>query len=302
MNVGFVGPARENMGFEGAPPWTMMRQWALDAERVGFDVYWVPDELVWEDSESGKADGWWECVALTGAIAATTERIGVGSWVLSALHRNPGLTAKIAATLDEISGGRFVFGFGAGHAGRQGEAFGFPSDATVSRYEESLAVVVPLLRNGSVTFSGEFHSAVDQPLRPSGPRDGDFPIMLAGHGPRNMRLAATFGDIWSGYATSSSQPEAFSEMLDRLEQACGEVGRDPATLTKSIGVFVAAPGHDPEGPFDDLNPIVGSERELVETFGQFAALGVDRLELMVLNDPTTAIPAFEDVIRQVAEL
>ena len=105
---------------------------------------------------------------MLGAIAATTSRASVGSWVLSALHRNPGVTVKAVETLDEISGGRFIFGFGAGHAGRQGEAFGFPADVTVGRYAEALEVVMPLIREGRASFDGRHHRAVDLPNQPRG--------------------------------------------------------------------------------------------------------------------------------------
>ena len=78
----------------------------------------------------------------------------------------------------------FVFGFGSGHAGRQGEAFGFPLDKTVGRYEEALQIVVPLLRDGEADFNGEFHSAVRQQSRPRGPSCGTIPLMLGAHGPQ----------------------------------------------------------------------------------------------------------------------
>ena len=104
----------------------------------------------------GPKQGWWECVALTGAVAAATSRVKVGTWVVSSLHRgNPGITAKAVETLDEISGGRFVFGFGAGHAGRQADAFGLPEDHVIGRFEEALEIIVPLLRHGPRGLRGD---------------------------------------------------------------------------------------------------------------------------------------------------
>ena len=132
LKVGFVLKTLEDPGSRQVLRWTDLKRNATLAERVGFDTVWVADELQWESEEWEEPIGWWECVAVAGAVASSTETISVGTWVLSALHRNPGLTARIAETLDEISGGRFIFGLGSGHAGRQGEAFGFPSDYTVS--------------------------------------------------------------------------------------------------------------------------------------------------------------------------
>ena len=107
---------------------------------------------------------------MVGAVAASTSTIGVGTWVLSALGRNPGLTVKIAETADEISNGRFLLGLGAGHAGDQGATFGYPVDKTVSRYEDALAIIVPALRGETVSSSGTYHQARDLEIRPRGPR------------------------------------------------------------------------------------------------------------------------------------
>lgn len=126
--------------------WDEYREVALRAEVMGFDTVWLPDELLWRP-EGKPQIGVWEGIALAGAVAATTSRIKVGTWVISALHRNPGITAKAVETLDEISGGRFVFGLGAGHAWPgQASAFGLPEDRIFDRYEEALQIIVPLLR------------------------------------------------------------------------------------------------------------------------------------------------------------
>src|SRR5204863_4168080 len=127
--------------------WVDIRALAVRAEELGFDAVWTADELLWRPS-NGKPQGWWEGVAMTAAVAAATSRVKVGTWILSALHRNPGITAKAVETLDEISGSRFVFGLGSGHAGRQAHAFGLPEDHVYSRFEEAVEIIVPLLRRG----------------------------------------------------------------------------------------------------------------------------------------------------------
>jgi alkanesulfonate monooxygenase SsuD/methylene tetrahydromethanopterin reductase-like flavin-dependent oxidoreductase (luciferase family) len=218
--------------------WDEIRATAVRAEELGLDTVWIPDELVWNTAGWPGPRGWWECVAVAGAVAASTSRIGVGSWVLSALHRNPALTAKVVETLDEISGGRFILGFGSGHAGSQGAMFGYPLDSTIGRYEEALQVLIPLLREGHVNFEGEFHTAKNLEQRPRGPRAGRIPIMLGGHGKRTMRLAVEHADIWSCYATQSSLPDAFDAYLELLDEACEAAGRDPSTIGRSAGVVI----------------------------------------------------------------
>jgi alkanesulfonate monooxygenase SsuD/methylene tetrahydromethanopterin reductase-like flavin-dependent oxidoreductase (luciferase family) len=146
VKFGFVPAAFENPETGVKPSWETIRSQAVAAEEAGFDIVWAPDELLWRVPDWHGETGWWECVALTGALAAATSTIQVGTWVLSALHRSPGLSVKVAHTLDEISGGRFVLGLGSGHAGDQGKTFGYPMDKTVGRYEEALEILVPALK------------------------------------------------------------------------------------------------------------------------------------------------------------
>jgi alkanesulfonate monooxygenase SsuD/methylene tetrahydromethanopterin reductase-like flavin-dependent oxidoreductase (luciferase family) len=234
---------------------------------------------------------------MAGAVAASTHRIKVGTWVLSALHRNPGLTAKIADSIDEISGGRFIFGLGAGHAGTQGEAFGFPLDKTVGRYEEALEIIIPLLREGNASHDGEYHSASDLIQRPRGPRRNEIPIMLAGHGPRNIGLAVKHADIWSAFATERSLPEAFSDMMETVNEACEEQDRDPSTLGRSVGVFVEATGVHIGEDLGFGAPLAGSPQEIATQVHRFAEMGFTMLELVVLPDTDESVELMGEVLQ-----
>lgn len=283
------------------PSWPEIRNMAKHAEALGFDTVWVADELLWRIPDWPGPRGWWECVSMAGAVAASTSTVGVGTWVLSALHRNPGLTVKVAETLDEISGGRFILGLGAGHAGDQGATFGYPPDKTVSRYEEALEIVVPALRGEIVSSEGRYHHAQQLEIRPRGPRPGVIPLMLGAHGPRTMRLAARHADIWSAFATESSLPEWFAPMLDRLEEACVSVDRDPATLGRSIGVFVE-PTDDHSAEATGLGvPISGSPAEIAETIARFGEIGVTRVELVPWPGTEESLDAIGPVIELLDE-
>lgn len=270
--------------------WSDYHSIALWAEEVGFDTVWIPDELLWQFSPDADPIGIWECVTVAGAVAAVTSRINIGTWVLSALHRNPGLTVKVAEAIDDISDGRFIFGLGAGHSGTQGKAFGYPPDKVISRYEEALSVIIPAVRDGIVTFEGEFHSAFNQVNIPRGPQGPTMPIMLAGHGPRTIGLAVAHGDIWSGFATTSSLPEAFVDMVRLVDSTCEDQGRDPATLGKSIGVFLEL---TEESVVEETGlgvPLRGSPAEVAEHIHEFAAVGTTMLELIPapFNDESMA--------------
>lgn len=296
LSIGMVLETGQDPVLGTTPRWTDIRRQARSAEEVGFDTVWVPDELQWESDEWNEPMGFWECAATAGAVAASTETVSVGTWVLSALHRNPGLTARIAETLHEISGGRFLFGLGSGHAGRQGEAFGFPADYTVSRYEEAMTIITSLRGKGRASFDGRFHSANDLVMTPRPDGNPTIPLLLGGHRPRTMRLACEHADIWSAFVTSSSQPEALGDLIEQFEKICAESARDPASIGRSIGVVVAPPGNDPEGLLADYEPIQGSVEQIVDTFGRFLEMGWTRLEVMAAGDQDETIEGLEPVV------
>jgi alkanesulfonate monooxygenase SsuD/methylene tetrahydromethanopterin reductase-like flavin-dependent oxidoreductase (luciferase family) len=274
--------------------WTEIRDLAIRAEEIGFDTVWTADELLWRP-EGRRTQGWWECVAMTGAVAAATSRVKVGTWILSALHRNPGITAKAVETLDEISGGRFVFGLGAGHAGRQGHAFGLPEDRVYARFEEALQIIVPLLRAGRADFEGTFHAARDLEQRPVGPRPGRIPIMIGAKGPKMLRQAALHADVWSWYVEERSDLSEFGPRLAELESACVEVGRDPATIGRSAGIAVEPTSFS--GAADVLGvPIRGSAAEIADGFRTFQAGGFDHLEVILWPPTLEALDAMVPVL------
>jgi alkanesulfonate monooxygenase SsuD/methylene tetrahydromethanopterin reductase-like flavin-dependent oxidoreductase (luciferase family) len=228
-------------------------------------------------------------------VAAATSRVKVGTWILSALHRNPGITAKAVETLDEISGGRFVFGLGSGHAGRQAHAFGLPEDHVYARFAEAVEIVVPLLRQGRVNFEGTFHAARDLEHRPVGPRPGRIPIMIGAKGPKMLRLAALHADIWSWYVEERSDLEEFGPRLAALEAACLEVGRDPGTIGRSAGIVVEPTSVTGSAEAFGI-PVRGSAEEIADGFRAFRAGGFTHLEVMLWPPTLAALDAMAPVV------
>jgi alkanesulfonate monooxygenase SsuD/methylene tetrahydromethanopterin reductase-like flavin-dependent oxidoreductase (luciferase family) len=275
--------------------WSEIRDLALRAEEIGFDTVWSPDELVGRLVKDGPVYGFWDGVAVSTAMAVATSRIQVGTWVLSALHRNPGIIAKAAATIDEISGGRFVLGLGAGHAGSGAHTFGLPGDHIYERFEEALEIVVPLLRTGRADFEGTYHLARGLEQLPGGPRPGGIPILIAGHGPKGYRHAARLADIWSCYATERSDVEELGPRVVAFEAACAEVGRDPATIRRSAGVVVAPLATaEYTGLFGSA--ITGSAQEIADAFRTFRAAGFTQLEFMLEPQSQAALEAMAPVL------
>ena len=289
LYTGDVGPDRVTAR------WEELRTLALRAEEIGFDTVWAPDELLWRRTPETER-GFWDGVAMLGALAAVTSRIRIGSWVMSALHRNPGIIAKAVETIDEISGGRFVFGLGAGHAWPgQAKTFGLPEDQVYARFEEALEIIVPLLRGGRADFEGHWHAARDLPQRPVGPRPNGIPIMIGGHGPKGMRHAAKLADVWSCYVEEPDYRAELKRKIAAFDAACAEVGRDPETIGRSAGIDVAPLA----GSADEAPPntsIAGSAETIAEGLRELRAMGFSQLELIPAPQSIEAVEAMAPVL------
>ena len=292
--LGLVLPMGESFVDGSTARWSEIRDLAIQAEAMGFDTVWLADELLWRPVD-GTTRGWWECVAMAGAVAATTSRVNVGTWVLSALHRNPGITAKAVESLDEISAGRFVLGLGSGHAGRQAHAFGLPEDHVFGRFEEAVEIIVPLLRQGRANFEGTFHAARDLEHRPVGPRPGRIPIMVGAKGPKMLQLAVRHADIWSWYVEERSDLTEFGPRLEALLAACDAAGRDPATIGRSAGIVVEPTAVT--GAADVIGvPVRGTPEEIAEAFRSFFEAGFTQLEVVLWPPTPAALEAMAPVM------
>jgi alkanesulfonate monooxygenase SsuD/methylene tetrahydromethanopterin reductase-like flavin-dependent oxidoreductase (luciferase family) len=297
FEIGLVLPMGEWFGGPSMIRWANIRDLAIRAEEIGFDVVWTCDELLWRPADR-EPQGFWDGVAMTGAIAAATSRIKVGTWILSALHRNPGITAKVAETIDEISGGRFVFGLGSGHAGGQAHTFGLPEDHVYGRFAEAIEIIVPLLRSGRADYEGTFHAARDLEHRPAGPRPGRIPLMIGAKGPRMLRMAALHADTWSWFAESRSDLAEFEPWVEALTAACVDVSRDPATIGKSAGLVVE-PTEVGGSEVDFGTPIRGSSEAIADTLRSFGTAGFTNVELVLWPPTLASLDAMAPVIERI---
>jgi alkanesulfonate monooxygenase SsuD/methylene tetrahydromethanopterin reductase-like flavin-dependent oxidoreductase (luciferase family) len=275
--------------------WSEIRAIARRSEEIGFDTIWIADELLWR-MEEGPPRGCWDGISLAGAVAAATSKAKVGTWVLSALHRNPAIIAKTAETLDDISGGRFIFGLGAGHEWPgQARAFGLPEDRIFARFEEALEIIVPLIRDGHANFEGAFYAARDLPQQPRGPRPGAMPLLIGGNGPRGQRAAVRHADIYSCYIEERAAVDEVAPRLASMEAICDELGRDPASIGRSIGVSVRpleAAGFAPSA-------ISGSAEEIADAFRTFRDAGFTQLEIMFGPGTMEALEALAPVVEAI---
>jgi probable F420-dependent oxidoreductase len=278
MKIGLMLPIGQQELLAGPDRWSLFRDMALAAEASGLDSVWCAHHLLLrhdETAEPGGTDGIHEAWTILSAVAAITNRVEIGPLVLCVPFRNPALTAKMATTLDEVSGGRLILGLGCGWHEPEFDAFGYEFDHRVSQFAEALEIIVPMLRSGTATFDGRWQHAADARLAPPGLRSDGPSILIAGKGPRMLELVARHADAWnSAWYGHPDEANELRERISRLHAALDSAGRPRDSLELTAGIFVAA------SPADDDRPeetITGSLDEIAEALAGYGALGVTHL-------------------------
>ena len=268
MRIGVTLPiAQDETAIGRTPTFAETLRFARHAEEAGLDSLWVYDHLIFRtvgEPDEGIREAW----TTKTALAAVVPRVELGSLVMCASFRHPAVMAKMAATLDDVSGGRVILGLGSGWYEPEYEAFGFPFDHRVSRFAEDLEITARLLRGERMDFDGRWRTMREAVLMP--PPDRRVPILVAAKGPRMLKLTATWADAWNT-AWFGAVDERLRSRLAELDQACDEVGRDRATMRRTIGIKVGDPG-DGDG---DATTLVGDTDAIERFFDELAAVGVD---------------------------
>ena len=262
------------------PSWTDVAAFADHAEAIGLDSVWACDHFLSEPPgrpPEGIHEGW----TILSALAASTSRVEVGALVMCVSFRNPALLAKMAVTADAVSGGRLVLGLGAGWYDREYEAFGYPTDHRVGRFEEALRIIAALVRGQSATLEGRYHQVRDAVLLP--PPDRALPILVAAKGLRMLRLTARYADAWNT-AWFGSPDDGLRRRIADLDVAVEAEGRDPSTLRRTVGMDVADPQALAANTADGT-VFTGSVDELARAIDAYEALGFD--DLIVGLEPRT---------------
>ena len=295
LKVGLELPQMEGFRGAGVKGWKEVSEMAVLAEQVGFDSVWFFDHLLYLLRGEDRPRGVWEVWSLVSAVAAITERVEIGTLVMAMGWRNPALLAKMVSTVEEISGGRFILGLGSGYHKLEYDAFGFPFDYKVSRFEEAIQIVHGLLRNGEIDFEGRFHSARECELRPLGPREGGPPILIGTIKPRMLSLTAKYADAWNAhYAHTSNSLEGAIELREIVDAACRKEGRDPSTLERTVTVLIADATADPwwdrlpSAQLIDqppLKPLAGPPEEIARILREYEREGVAHIQIWL--EPTT---------------
>ncbi len=260
--------------------WSEVLAAAEYAERSGWHGVWVADHFMPNgDDVSGPMQ---ECLALLAGIAARTSRVRVGSMVLGNTYRHPAVVAKQAATLDEMSAGRFVLGIGAGWQVNEHEAYGIalpPVRERLARFEEACQVFTGLLTQERATLDGSYYRLADAPLEP---KPTKLPILIGAAGEKvALRIVARYADEWNHWG----RPDVAEQKGRVFAEHCARIGRDPATVRRSTQALVEIiePG-DAEAQQRRARletagrpVIMGSAAEVLDTVARYPAAGIHEL-------------------------
>ncbi len=246
MKVGVMVPVGNHAGVP--QPWVDVLAFARRSETLGLDGLWVPDHTLFRfpgEPERGAHEAW----SVLAALAAATSTIPLGTLVLGLRFRNPALLAKMAATTDEIAGGRLTLGVGAGWHDPEYEAFGYRLDHRLGRTEEAFELLVRLIRDGRASMDGRWVRAADAAILP--PARPDMRILSSARGGRMVGIVARFADAANIAWMGRPDDPVLVERMAGLDAACEQQGRDPATLERTVGVSVrypdaTAPGASPD--------------------------------------------------------
>ena len=283
--------------------WPEYLAMARAAEDVGLDTLWLGDHLLYRYAD-GSTRGPWEVWTMLSALAASTSRIRLGPLVAATAFHAPPMLAKLAATVDEVSGGRLILGLGAGWNATEFAAFGFPFDHRISRFEEAFTIIRTLLREGAIDFDGRFFQARDCELLPRPSRPGGPPLMVGSVGPRMLEITLPHVQLWNAwYRDSNNSPDGLEPVLRMLDEACRKVGREPTDVERTVAVLVRLPGGTGRVMGDttqaEIPPLQGTPVEIASRLREYADLGVAEVQLVV--DPITT-ESIESLAPVLAEL
>jgi probable F420-dependent oxidoreductase len=267
-------------------PWSEYVSMARAAEEVGFDSIWVGEHLLYR-GDGRPERGPWDAWTLLAALAARTTRLRLGPLVACTAFHHPGVLARTAATVDQVSGGRLVLGLGAGWNEVEFRAFGVPFDHRASRFEEAFEIVRRLLDGERVTFEGRYHRMEDAVVLPA--PDRRPPLMIGSTGPRLLRVTLPHVDAWNTwYDWYGNTPEGFARGNAFIDELAEAAGRDPSEIERSACVLVLAGRGAEERPIEDgVTPLEGSPQRIAQGLRDLAGAGADEA-ILVLSPITEA--------------
>lgn len=295
----------------------MVKGAALECEGLGFDSIYVSDHVVPRPNvpypEKGSYDldvPYLECWTLLSALAVETTRVKLGTFTLcNSFRRPPSLLAKMASTLDRISGGRLIFGIGAGYNEQEYVMYGVPypkPSVRIRQLEEAVQIIKMMWTEERPTFEGRYYSIREAICNPKPVQKPHPPIMIGGRGRRlTLRVVARFADAWNWPPAVPCPPEVFSETYGILKRHCESVGRDPEEIRISMGDIchisrdrvelgkeVSKYKPDELSTEAYMSHLIGTPEECIDRINLYRDLGVSEF---VLQFPSLAVGDLRDL-------
>ncbi|WP_134324245.1 LLM class flavin-dependent oxidoreductase [Cumulibacter soli] len=279
-------------------PWSELRDLATHAEQSGWSGIWLADHFM-PNTPEPNTDPTGEALAQLAALAAVVPRVRIGPLVLGNTYRHPAVVAKTAAAIDEISGGRFVLGIGAGWQVNEHEAFGLELGTVRERlswFREACQIFQSLRDEELTTFDGERYQLRDASLNPK--PVGPLPILIGASGEKVMpKIVAEYAEEWNTWST----PEVFAHKTAVMSAACEARGRDPKTLHRSTQALVFI-GPDGAAKAEHVNKtraaIGGTPEQLADILGQYAEAGLDEFILPTMSLGAADVEAINEFADQ----
>jgi alkanesulfonate monooxygenase SsuD/methylene tetrahydromethanopterin reductase-like flavin-dependent oxidoreductase (luciferase family) len=290
MKIGVTVPLAYGDLHDGrAPTFKETADFSRHAEQVGLDSIWVFDHLIFRfppEPDEGLNEAW----TTLSALAPVVPRVELGALVMCTSFRNAGLMAKMAATLDDLSDGRLILGIGCGWHEPEYDAFGYPFDHLVGRFEEDLEVIYRLLRGETVTRKGRWSQYANAELLPPPVRVP--PILVASKGERMLRLTAQYADAWNT-AWFGTVDDLLRQRMADLDAACDAVGRDRSAIRRTVGLRVHAPGRKPA----DERGLDADAAGLADAFDELDELGFSDAVIWSLEKSPEALDRIAEARR-----
>jgi F420-dependent oxidoreductase-like protein len=263
-------------------PWDEILELTRHCEATGWDGVYFADHFMPNGPGPAALDGdTLECWSVLAALAVAVPRLRLAPLVTSVTYRHPAVLAKIAAAVDQISGGRLTLGVGTGWQENEHTSYGIELGGIkerLDRFEEAIEILASMLRNPRTTFAGDYFHVTDGPNQPP-PVQERLPLLIGGGGERRtMRIAARYADEWNSWTT----PDELAHKVKVLRAHCEDLGRDPSEIHVSTQAllflstdesWLATKRQAPAGP----PVIVGTPSEVAEIVARYRDAGADEL-------------------------
>ena len=260
--------------------WPEYAAMARAAEEVGFDSVWVGDHLLYRGG--GRPErGPWDAWTLLAGLAGATERVTLGPLVACTAFSRPGVLARTAAAVDELSGGRLVVALGAGWNETEFRAFGIPFDHRIARFTEAFEIIRRLLGGERVTFTGVYEAVADAVLLPAPARRPQ--LMVGASSLRMLDATLPYVDAWNiWYEWYGNTPDGFAAANRTVDERARLAGRDPLAIVRSACVLVVLDSAAGERPLSEgVRPLEGSAGRVAAGLRDLAEAGANEAILVV---------------------